>query len=134
MGVKFIQARDMSAGSTTVRQAKCDAASMNFWGCSSAGRAPALQAGGQEFDSPHLHNLTVFLVYLPVFITLRIHIRGGYSNEQLTLKIQVKFSSNGFVLNTQINANLNLVHTKQKQKYVHCTLKTKQCKTMIEKI
>ncbi len=26
------------------------------WGCSSAGRAPALQAGGQEFDSPHLHH------------------------------------------------------------------------------
>ena len=25
------------------------------WGCSSAGRAPALQAGGQGFDSPHLH-------------------------------------------------------------------------------
>ena len=24
-------------------------------GCSSAGRAPALQAGGQEFDPPHLH-------------------------------------------------------------------------------
>ena len=28
----------------------------NIWGCSSAGRAPALQAGGQEFDSPHLHH------------------------------------------------------------------------------
>ena len=27
----------------------------DIWGCSSAGRAPALQAGGQEFDSPHLH-------------------------------------------------------------------------------
>ena len=27
-------------------------------GCSSAGRAPALQAGGQEFDSPHLHQRT----------------------------------------------------------------------------
>ena len=27
----------------------------NLWGCSSAGRAPALQAGGQEFDPPHLH-------------------------------------------------------------------------------
>ena len=27
-----------------------------MWGCSSAGRAPALQAGGQEFDSPHLHH------------------------------------------------------------------------------
>ena len=29
---------------------------LNLWGCSSAGRAPALQAGGQEFDSPHLHH------------------------------------------------------------------------------
>ena len=28
---------------------------MNIWGCSSAGRAPALHAGGQEFDPPHLH-------------------------------------------------------------------------------
>jgi asparagine synthase (glutamine-hydrolysing) len=26
------------------------------WGCSSAGRAPALQAGGQGFESPHLHH------------------------------------------------------------------------------
>ncbi len=26
------------------------------WGCSSAGRAPALQAGGQGFDSLHLHD------------------------------------------------------------------------------
>ena len=29
--------------------------SLKVWGCSSAGRAPALQAGGQEFDPPHLH-------------------------------------------------------------------------------
>ena len=28
------------------------------WGCSSAGRAPALHAGGQEFDPPHLHHGT----------------------------------------------------------------------------
>ena len=28
-----------------------------LWGCSSAGRAPALQAGGQEFDPPHLHQI-----------------------------------------------------------------------------
>ena len=27
------------------------------WGCSSVGRAPALQAGGREFDSPHLHQI-----------------------------------------------------------------------------
>ena len=26
-----------------------------IWGCSSVGRAPALQAGGQEFDSLRLH-------------------------------------------------------------------------------
>ena len=25
-------------------------------GCSSVGRAPALQAGGQGFESPHLHS------------------------------------------------------------------------------
>ena len=28
-----------------------------LWGCSSAGRAPALQAGGQGFESLHLHQL-----------------------------------------------------------------------------
>ena len=26
-------------------------------GCSSAGRAPALHAGGQEFEPPHLHHI-----------------------------------------------------------------------------
>ena len=25
------------------------------WGCSSVGRSPALQAGGHEFESHHLH-------------------------------------------------------------------------------
>lgn len=29
----------------------------NSWGFSSAGRAPALHAGGQEFESPNLHHL-----------------------------------------------------------------------------
>ena len=28
----------------------------NPWGISSAGRAPALHAGGQEFESPNLHH------------------------------------------------------------------------------
>ena len=27
------------------------------WGCSSAGRAPALQAGGHGFESHHLHQV-----------------------------------------------------------------------------
>ena len=29
----------------------------HVWGCSSAGRAPALHAGGQEFEPPHLHQM-----------------------------------------------------------------------------
>ena len=32
---------------------------MYSWGRSSAGRAPALQAGGQEFDSPRLHHMNL---------------------------------------------------------------------------
>ena len=39
----------------SVCRGNLDAVSNQIWGCSSAGRAPALQAGGQEFDSPHLH-------------------------------------------------------------------------------
>ena len=34
------------------------------WGCSSVGRALALQARGQEFDSPHLHHLRVYYLNL----------------------------------------------------------------------
>jgi hypothetical protein len=30
------------------------------WGCSSAGRAPPLQGGGQGFESPHLHQISLF--------------------------------------------------------------------------
>ena len=30
------------------------------WGYSSAGRAPALQAGGQEFEPPYLHQEEIF--------------------------------------------------------------------------
>ena len=29
-----------------------------LWGCSSVGRAPALQAGGQRFDPAYLHHST----------------------------------------------------------------------------
>ena len=30
------------------------------WGCSSAGRAPALQAGGHRFEPVHLHHFIYF--------------------------------------------------------------------------
>ena len=36
-------------------------------GCSSAGRAPALHAGGQEFDPPHLHQGDVETNERPAF-------------------------------------------------------------------
>ena len=35
------------------------AAAQKPWGCSSVGRAPALQAGGHRFDSVHLHQPTL---------------------------------------------------------------------------
>ena len=35
------------------------------WGCSSVGRAPALQAGGQEFESLHLHSEVMTSVNVP---------------------------------------------------------------------
>ena len=34
------------------------------WGCSSVGRAPALQAGGHEFESHHLHSVSYETVIL----------------------------------------------------------------------
>ena len=39
------------------------------WGCSSVGRAPALQAGGQEFESLHLHSVrNIKLCNWPMYI------------------------------------------------------------------
>ena len=33
----------------------------NIWGCSSVGRAPALQAGGHGFESHHLHQAILWI-------------------------------------------------------------------------
>lgn len=41
------------------------------WGISSAGRAPALQAGGQRFDPAILHHIFLFILY---FIYLLCHL------------------------------------------------------------
>ena len=45
----------------SVCRAETDEELDKIWGCSSAGRAPALQAGGQEFDSPHLHQIPEYV-------------------------------------------------------------------------
>ena len=47
------------------------------WGCSSAGRAPALQAGGQEFDPPHLHHRDKVRIRTKTTVFLWAHSSGG---------------------------------------------------------
>ena len=51
------------------------------WGCSSAGRAPALQAGGQRFDPAQLHHLV--LVNIGVF---ELSAADSYSIRSLTTR------------------------------------------------
>ena len=45
------------AGDSTFKRAKGRRPG-SPWGCSSAGRAPALQAGGHRFEPVHLHQLS----------------------------------------------------------------------------
>ena len=42
--------------------------SLSIWGISSAGRAPALHAGGQEFESPILHHYKQRPIFKSVFL------------------------------------------------------------------
>ena len=48
-------------------------AEKSMWGCSSVGRAPALQAGGQEFDSPHLHHVVMDYARFAFKTSLKAH-------------------------------------------------------------
>ena len=58
-----------------------------LWACSSAGRAPALQAGGRRFDPGHVHqpsarkSITSLIRPLPNFG------KFGNTREQLTFKL-----------------------------------------------
>ena len=79
--------------------------STKIWGCSSAGRAPALQAGGQEFDSPHLHQFKQFHAHFAFFLSLAY---------RCTRRRQRK---------SELHANLFEFKINIKD----CTLKTKQC-------
>ena len=47
--------KTMTAESTILATVWEDRWLPDLWGCSSVGRAPALQAGGHEFESHHLH-------------------------------------------------------------------------------
>ena len=46
----------------------------NSWGFSSAGRAPALHAGGQEFESPNLHHKKPNDICYSVFYLVKVSI------------------------------------------------------------
>ena len=53
------------------------------WGFSSAGRAPALHAGGQEFESPNLHHKKDNdICYCPFYFAVK------ESNELLTFDVR----------------------------------------------
>ena len=51
-----------------------------LWGCSSVGRAPALQAGGHGFESHHLHHGT----QVPTNKGLKFH-NGVDASRELTV-------------------------------------------------
>ena len=54
---------------------------MKKWGHSSVGRAPALQAGGQEFESPCLHHISNITSHLKrVIQSRRVKYEGAYIN------------------------------------------------------
>jgi hypothetical protein len=62
---------------------------MSTWGHSSAGRAPALQAGGRRFDPDWLHHPSTQPV-LFVFIKSEAELFFNNSEVVLTSKIQAK--------------------------------------------
>ena len=53
------------------------------WGFSSAGRAPALHAGGQEFESPNLHHIKSLetFSFQGFLIFLHVHSLSTYKFE-----------------------------------------------------
>ena len=62
------------------------------WGFSSAGRAPALHAGGQEFESPNLHHLKIravrlFFSAIINFISKKLFINFLLQNLELVLNL-----------------------------------------------
>ena len=60
----------------------------SLWGCSSVGRAPALQAGGQEFESLHLHSWLYIAVRKQSFLT---HVQARYENKTFRKLMKASF-------------------------------------------
>jgi hypothetical protein len=57
------------------------------WACSSAGRAPALQAGGRRFDPGHVHQLSARKSITSLIWPLSNFGKFGNTREQLIFKL-----------------------------------------------
>lgn len=73
---------------------RCRGFSYGKWGCSSVGRAPALQAGGRRFDPVHLHHAIIYERFVRLF-------RSSSMVERPPVKRMVPGSSPGFGANTR---------------------------------
>ena len=66
-----------------------------LWGVSSAGRAPALHAGGQEFDPPTLHHMSISPLDKGLFLFISYYqTRSIRSYSSLEIFFVKKFKSN----------------------------------------
>ena len=74
---------------------------MTLWGISSVGRAPALHAGGQEFEPPILHHL-----YLENWIKYQI-VYKQVNNENEIEKLETKLESK-VKMGNKYNFEINL--------------------------
>ena len=70
----------------------------SIWGLSSAGRAPALHAGGQGFDPPRLHHHTTYFALNHVH-GLRLFLLS-YGNVAAFIKDKIRTNSIRSVLNS----------------------------------
>ena len=87
------------------------------WGCSSVGRAPALQAGGQEFESLHLHSSKdVSLAVMPAHLSKCV----AMTVKQSETKVNRNVTWSKFHCRRQFRMNLRLYMRPK----VECTLKT----------
>ena len=61
---------------------------IQLWGCSSVGRAPALQAGGHGFESHHLHQVTIWRLSIVTY-------KAGFEGEAVQSKLPVDVCDRG---------------------------------------
>ena len=106
----------------------------SLWGCSSVGRAPALQAGGQEFESLHLHSPKGDITYVP----WKLHIENliQSSNRKVWNKYQdIRGVTRKCNQTNQKQAIINCKHHKPKmQRYASEEMESTRASGYLEKL